>query len=86
MPKGTVPNVLATQCALRCIGCAHVEPRRLVTNRCSEDVCAIVQEEHLSALNLDTEAMGGDEVQDSKEVVLERGDVKYTGQALSLVL
>jgi hypothetical protein len=75
MPKGAVLNVLAAQCALRRVGCAHVEPSCLVVNRCSEDVCAIAQEQHLCALNIDLEAMGGDEVQDSKEVVLKRGDV-----------
>jgi hypothetical protein len=80
MPEGTVPNVLTTQCALRRVWCAHVEPCRLVANCRSKDACAIAQEEHLSALNLDLEAMGSDEVQDSEEVVLERGDVKYTGQ------
>jgi hypothetical protein len=72
MPKGTVPNVLAAQCALRCVRCAHVKPCRLVANCHSEDACAIAQEEHLSALNLDSEAMGSDKVQDSKEVVLKR--------------
>jgi hypothetical protein len=71
MPKGAVPNVLATQCALRCIRCAHVKPGGLAANCCSEDASAIVQEEHLSALNLNWEAMGSDKVQDSKEVVLE---------------
>jgi hypothetical protein len=80
MPKGTVPNVLAAQCALRCTGCVHVKPCCLVANCCSEDVCAIAQEEHLSALNLDSEAMGSDKVQDSKEVVLGCRDIKYTGR------
>jgi hypothetical protein len=75
MPKGTVPNVLAAQCALKRVGCAHVEPRRLVANCRSENACAIAQKEHLSALNLDLEAMGGDEVQDGEEVVLKRGDI-----------
>jgi hypothetical protein len=80
MPKGTVPNVLAAQCALRCVGCVHIKPCCLVANCCSEDVCAIAQEEHLSALNLDSEAMGSDKMQDSQEVALGHRDIKYTGQ------
>jgi hypothetical protein len=80
MPEGTVPNVLAAQCTLRHVGCVHVEPCRLVANCRTKDACTIAQEEHLSALNLDSEAMGSDKVQDSKEVVLERRDVKYMGQ------
>jgi hypothetical protein len=47
---------------------------------CGEHWLTIVQEEHAGTLNLDTEAMVGDKMQDREQVVLEQRDIEDTGE------
>jgi hypothetical protein len=57
-----------------------VQPGRVVPDSGGEAVLAVLQEHHLLAFDLDTEAVVRDEVQDGKEVVLQRGDIQDAGQ------
>jgi hypothetical protein len=75
VPKQAIVNCLTTQCALRRIHSAHVEPGGLITDCCSEDAHTIAQELHHSAFDHNAKAMGGDKMKDSKEVVLEHRDI-----------
>jgi hypothetical protein len=76
LPEGAAQRGFAAQGGFRCGRCGGVEPGCAVANGSGEAVLAVLHEHHLLALNLDTEAVIRDKVENGKEIVLQRGDIQ----------
>jgi hypothetical protein len=80
VPERAAHHGLAVQGGFGCGRCGGIEPGRVIADGGGEAVLAVLQEHHLLAFDLDTEAVIRDEVQDGEEVVLQRRDIQDTGQ------
>jgi hypothetical protein len=80
VPEGAAHHSLATLCGFGRGRRGGVQPGRVVVDGGGEAALAVLQEDHLLALDLNTEAVVRDEVENRKEIVLQRGDIQDAGQ------